>query len=460
MKYAEHIVDLVGNTPLVKLNVGDRGHRGHGAGQGRVLQPRRVGEGPHRAAMIEAAEESGELKPGGTIVEPTRGNTGVGLAIVAQRGATSASSSAPTRCQPGQDQRAPGVRRRGRGLPDRRRARAPGLLLLRLRPAGPRDPRRLEARPVLQPERPAVALRDDRPGDLGARPTAGSPTSSPASAPAAPSPAPAATSRRSRDARVAGCRSSAPTRRARSTPAAPGGRTSSRASARTSGRRPTTPRGVDEIVAVSDADSFEMTRRLAREEGLLVGGSCGMAVVAALRVAEDLPAGRRGRRAAARRRARLPVEDLQRRVDGRLRLPAHQRRDARSATCCDGKAGDLPALVHTHPNETVREAIEILREYGVSQMPVVKAEPPVMAGEVVGSVSRARPARRAVHRQGAPGRPGVGSTWPRRCRWSAPASRSATARQALEKADAVLVLDDGKPVGRADPADLLAFLAD
>ncbi|MCZ9336414.1 pyridoxal-phosphate dependent enzyme, partial [Streptomyces sp. TRM76130] len=44
----------------------------------------------------------------------------------------------------------------------------------------------------------------------------------------------------------------------------------------------------DEIVAVSDKDSFQMTRRLAKEEGLLVGGSCGMAVVAALRVAERL----------------------------------------------------------------------------------------------------------------------------------------------------------------------------
>ena len=44
----------------------------------------------------------------------------------------------------------------------------------------------------------------------------------------------------------------------------------------------------DEIIAVSDGDSFEMTRRLAREEGLLVGGSCGMAVVAALRVAAAL----------------------------------------------------------------------------------------------------------------------------------------------------------------------------
>src|SRR6202044_3444579 len=41
----------------------------------------------------------------------------------------------------------------------------------------------------------------------------------------------------------------------------------------------------DEIIAVSDAESFQMTRRLAREEALLTGGSCGLAVVAALRVA-------------------------------------------------------------------------------------------------------------------------------------------------------------------------------
>src|SRR5258708_30755513 len=49
-----------------------------------------------------------------------------------------------------------------------------------------------------------------------------------------------------------------------------------------------------------------------------------------------------------------------------------------------GKSGALPDLVHTHPSETVRDAIGILREYGVSQMPVVGAEPPVMAGGVAG----------------------------------------------------------------------------
>ena len=50
------------------------------------------------------------------------------------------------------------------------------------------------------------------------------------------------------------------------------------------------------------------------------------------------------------------------------------------------KSHGLPSLVHAHPQDTVREAIDILREYHVSQMPVVKAEPPVAIAEVVGSV--------------------------------------------------------------------------
>ena len=53
---------------------------------------------------------------------------------------------------------------------------------------------------------------------------------------------------------------------------------------------PTTyhPDLVDEVIPVSDADSFAMTRKVAREEGLLLGGSCGLAIVAGLEVAETL----------------------------------------------------------------------------------------------------------------------------------------------------------------------------
>jgi cystathionine beta-synthase len=51
------------------------------------------------------------------------------------------------------------------------------------------------------------------------------------------------------------------------------------------------PEVVDEVIQVGDRESFLMTRQLMREEGLFVGGSCGMAVVAAVRAAKDLPEG-------------------------------------------------------------------------------------------------------------------------------------------------------------------------
>src|SRR5690242_9325060 len=85
MKYANSLLELIGNTPLVKLN--------HVTGDTASLVLAKVeylnpgGSVKDRIAvrMVDAAEASGELKPGGTIVEPTSGNTGVGLALVAQQ---------------------------------------------------------------------------------------------------------------------------------------------------------------------------------------------------------------------------------------------------------------------------------------------------------------------------------------------------------------------------------------
>ena len=118
--------------------------------------------------MIEAAEASGAAaaRAAPSSSRPA-GNTGVGLAIVAPAQGYHCVFVCPDKVSPGQDQRAAGVRRRGRGLPDRRRPGAPGLVLLGLRPARAGDPGRLEAGPVLQPEQPAVALPHDRPGAVG-----------------------------------------------------------------------------------------------------------------------------------------------------------------------------------------------------------------------------------------------------------------------------------------------------
>jgi cystathionine beta-synthase len=85
VKYAEHIADLVGNTPLVKLSSVTEGIAATVLAKIEYLNPGGSVKDRIALKMVEAAEASGELKPGGTIVEPTSGNTGVGLALVAQR---------------------------------------------------------------------------------------------------------------------------------------------------------------------------------------------------------------------------------------------------------------------------------------------------------------------------------------------------------------------------------------
>src|SRR5690242_19582179 len=85
MRIAEHVVDLIGNTPLVRL--GSVVPEGSGLVAAKIEYLNPGGSAKDRIAvkMVDAAEASGALKPGGTIVEPTSSNTGVGLALVAQQ---------------------------------------------------------------------------------------------------------------------------------------------------------------------------------------------------------------------------------------------------------------------------------------------------------------------------------------------------------------------------------------
>ena len=121
------------------------------------------------------------------------------------------------------------------------------------------------------------------------------------------------------------------------------------------------------------------------------------------------------------------------------------------------KDGSIPDLVHAHPNETVADAVHYLREFHVSQMPVVRAEPPVMAAEVAGAVverdlldalftGRAQLSDRLDKHMSDP-LPTIGA-----------GVALEPAMEAFAEADAALVLVDGKPAGVVTRSDVLAFL--
>jgi cystathionine beta-synthase len=143
---------------------------------------------------------------------------------------------------------------------------------------------------------------------------------------------------------------------------------------------------VDRYVTVSDRDAFLMTRRLAREEGLLVGGSCGMAAVAAVEVAKEygrdativvlLPDSGRGYL------SKVYNDDWMRDYGFLAR-----RGTATVVDVLGGKAHHaIPRLVTVASHQRVREAIDLLHAYSVSQLPVVSGDDPRDLSSVVGSL--------------------------------------------------------------------------
>lgn len=458
MRYAEHIVDTIGDTPLVRLNRVTEGLVPLVLAKVDYFNPGGSVKDRIALRMVEAAERSGALRPGGTIVEPTSGNTGVGLALVAQRKGYRCVFVCPDKVS--EDKRNV-LRAYGAEVvvsptavpPDHPESyyRVSDRLATEIEDAWKPDQ-------YANPENPESHYRSTGPElweQTDGRIThfvAGIGTGGTVSG----------AGRYLKE--VSGGR-------VRVVGADPEGSVYSGGTGRPylvegvgEDFWPTTyDRGIcDEIIAVSDAESFVLTRRLAREEGLLVGGSCGMAVGAALRVAASIDG-------AAARQAVVVVllPDGGRGYLGKVFddswmasygfLPP----DSSGASVGDvlrRKDGTLPELVHTHPNETVAEAVHILRQFGVSQMPVVAAEPPVMAAEVGGAVNErdlldalfAGSANLAdrVEQHMSPPLPTIGSGEP-----------VSAAMTALASADGALVLIDGKPAGVVTRQDVLGFLA-
>jgi cystathionine beta-synthase len=452
--YYDSVVDLVGNTPLVRLRKVASGLRATVLAKVEYFNPGGSVKDRIAVRMIEDAEKAGKIGPGGTIVEPTSGNTGVGLALVAQQKGYRCVFVCPDKVS--EDKRNV-LKAYGAEVvvcptavpPDHPDSyyNVSDRLVAEIDGAWKPDQYSNEANPRSHYETTGPEIWRQTDGRV-THFVAGIGTGGTISG----------TGRYLKDVsdgkvRVVG--------------ADPEGSVYSGGDGRPylvegvgEDFWPTAyDRGIcDEVEAVSDKESFEMTRRLAREEGLLVGGSCGTAVVAALRVAarsgpDDfvvvlLPDGGRGYLSKVFNDEWLASYGFLTARDEGTTVGDVLRR----------KSGDMPALVHTHPNETLAQAIAILREYNVSQMPVVRAEPPIVAAEVAGAVMERdlldalftgkAQLTDAVDRHMSPPLPTVGA-----------GERVKVAVDALGSADALLVLDDGKPTGVLTRADLLGYLA-
>src|ERR1700730_8818643 len=459
MRIARHISELIGNTPLVQLNSVVPPGSGRVVAKVEYLSPGMSSKDRIAGKMIDAARAGGQRKPGGTIVEPTSGNTGVGLALVAQRRGYRCVFVCPDKgSEDKQDvRRAHGAEGVVRPTPVPREH--PGSyysvsdrLVSEIDGAWKPDQYSNPQGPASHYETTGPEIWADTDGQVthfvAGIGTGGTITGA---------------GRYLKEVsggavRVIG--------------ADPEGSVYSGGSG-----RPYLVEGVgedfwpaaydrsvpDEIIAVSDSDSFNMTRKLAGEGAMLVGGSCGMAVVAALKVAEQagpdalivvlLPDGGRGYMSKIFNDAWMSSYGfLRTRLDGSIEQPT-------VGEVLRRKSGALPDLVHTHPSETVRDAIGILREYGVSQMPVVGAEPPVMAGEVAGSVSE-RELLSAVFEGRAKLADAVSEHMSPPLRMIGAGESVTAAGKALRDWDALMVVEKGKPVGVITRYDLLGFLSD
>ena len=143
---------------------------------------------------------------------------------------------------------------------------------------------------------------------------------------------------------------------------------------------------IDRWVRVGDRDSFLTARRLAREEGLLVGGSSGTAVYGALQVAQELDESKTivvilsdtGRNYLSK----IFSDDWMRQNGFLERFPARRVADAVMVR----KRGELPPLVYALPRQKVGEAIDTMQRYGISQMPVFEETQPLTLAAMIGSI--------------------------------------------------------------------------
>jgi cystathionine beta-synthase len=450
MEVSDSLLDLVGNTPLVRLDRMARDISCQVIAKLEFLNAGGSVKDRPAVAMIDAAERAGLLKQGGTIVEPTSGNTGVGLAIVAARRRYHCVFVMPDKMSA---EKIALLRAYGAEVvvcPTAVSPDHPDSYYSVANRLAAEIPGAFQPNQYHNPANPQSHVESTGPEIW--RQTAGRITHFVAGI--------------GTGGTITGVgrylKSMSPT--VQIVGADPEGSVYSGG-----GGRPYLVEGigedfwpetydpsiVDRVVKVSDRDSFLTARRVTREEGMLVGGSAGTAVWAALEVGKELgpehvvvvliPDSGRGYLSKLYNDSWMADFGFLRAGDRTIgEVLGHKRRD-------------LPRLVHIHPDETVRSAIGVLREYDVSQMPVVNAEPPLVAAEVMGSVSDRGLMDKAFDNPALLDRP-VSEVMDPPLQTIGSGEPLEVAVERLQTGAAVLVLDAGHPVGILTRSDVLEFL--